>query len=53
MFIVCCCFIAYGLYFRSKEFKSNNRKSVIDGFFGMAIGLVVALAVGGLVEILF
>lgn len=36
-----------------KEYRSNNRKSVIDGFFGMAIGLVVALAVGGLVEILF
>ena len=36
-----------------KEYRSNNRKSVIEGFVGMAIGLVVALAVGGLTEILF
>lgn len=36
-----------------KEYRSNNRKSVIDGFIGMAIGLVVALIVGGLVALLF
>ena len=36
-----------------KEYRANNRKSIIDGFFGMAIGLVAALAVGGLIEVLF
>lgn len=36
-----------------KEYSSNNRKSIIDGFIGMVIGIVVALAVGVLTEILF
>lgn len=36
-----------------EEYRSNNRKSIIDGFIGMAIGLIVALIVGGLVELLF
>lgn len=36
-----------------QEYRSNNRKSVIEGFVGMAIGLVVAVVVGGLTEILF
>lgn len=36
-----------------KEYRSNNRKSIIDGLIGMAIGLVVALIVGGLAELLF
>lgn len=34
-----------------EEYKSNNRKSIMDGFIGMAIGLAVALIVGGLVEL--
>lgn len=42
-----------GTEYMDKEYKSNNRKSIIDGFFGMAIGLAVALAVGGLIEVLF
>lgn len=29
-----------------KEYRSNNRKSIIDGFAGMVIGIVVALIVG-------
>lgn len=36
-----------------KEYRSNKRKSVIEGFYGMVIGIVVALVVGGLTEILF
>lgn len=36
-----------------KEYRSNNRKSIIDGFIGMVIGLVVALIVGALVALLF
>lgn len=36
-----------------RKYRSNNRKSIIDGFFGMAIGLAVALAVGGFTEVLF
>lgn len=42
-----------GTEYMDKEYRSNNRKSIIDGFFGMVIGLVVALAVGGLTEVLF
>lgn len=42
-----------GTEYMDKEYRSNNRKSVIDGSYGMVIGLVVALAVGGLTEILF
>lgn len=42
-----------GTEYMDKEYKSNNRKSIIDGFFGMAIGLAVALVVGGLIEVLF
>ena len=42
-----------GTEYMDKEYRSNNRKSVIDGLFGMVIGLVVALVVGGLTEILF
>lgn len=37
----------------NKEYRSNNRKSIIDGFIGMAIGLVIAIIVGGLVTLLF
>lgn len=36
-----------------KEYRSNNRKSITDVFFGMAIGLAVALAIGKLTEVLF
>lgn len=36
-----------------KEYRSNNRKSIIDGFIGMAIGLMIAVIVGGLVALLF
>lgn len=42
-----------GTEYMDKEYRSNNRKSVVEGFFGMMIGLVVALAVGGLTEVLF
>lgn len=36
-----------------KEYRSNNRKSIIDGFKGMAIGLIIAGVVGGLSVLLF
>lgn len=36
-----------------KEYRSNNRKSITEGFIGMAIGIGIALIVGGLVAILF
>ncbi len=42
-----------GMEYMDKEYRSNNRKSIIDVFFGMVIGLAVALAVGGLTEGLF
>ena len=36
-----------------KEYASNNRKSIMDGFIGMAIGLMIAVIVGGLAALLF
>lgn len=36
-----------------KEYRSNNRKSIIDGFIGMAIGIVVAAVVGVVSKLLF
>ncbi len=36
-----------------KEYQSNHRKSIIDGFFGMAIGLVVAAIVGILISFIY
>lgn len=36
-----------------KEYKSNKRKSIIDAFLGMAIGIVIAIIVAGIVELLF
>ena len=36
-----------------KEYRSNNRKSIMEGFIGMAIGLIVAVVVGGLAVLLF
>jgi len=36
-----------------KEYRSNNRKSIIDGLIGMAIGIVIAIIVGGLTALLF
>ena len=36
-----------------KEYRSNNRKSIIEGFIGMAIGIIIAVIVGGLVVFLF
>ena len=36
-----------------KEYRSNNRKSIIDGFIGMAIGLMIAVIVSGLCALLF
>lgn len=42
-----------GTEYMDKEYRSNNRKSIIDGFIGMAIGIVVAIIVGGLVTLLF
>jgi tetrahydromethanopterin S-methyltransferase subunit F len=34
-------------------YRSNNRKSIMEGFIGMVIGLVAALIVGVLTAILF
>ncbi len=36
-----------------KEYKSNYRKSIVDGFAGMAIGVVVALIVGWIIMLIF
>ena len=36
-----------------KEYSSNHRKSILDGFAGMIIGLVVALVVGFLIKLIF
>ena len=36
-----------------EEYKSNYRKSIVDGFAGIVIGLVVALVVGWIMMLLF
>lgn len=36
-----------------KEYRSNNRKSIVEGFIGMAIGLWAAVIVGGFAMLLF
>jgi small-conductance mechanosensitive channel len=36
-----------------KEYRSNYKKSIIDGFAGMAIGAVVALVVGFIIMLIF
>lgn len=36
-----------------REYKSNKRKRIIDAFLGMAIGIVIAIIVAGIVELLF
>jgi len=36
-----------------EEYRSNNRKSIMDGFIGMIIGILAAIIVGGLVALLF
>lgn len=36
-----------------KEYQSNHRKSIIDGFYGMVIGIVVAALVGILISLIY
>lgn len=38
-----------GTEYMDQEYRSNYKKCVIDGFYGMVIGLVVSVIVGGLV----
>ena len=32
-----------------KEYRSNNRKSIMEGFFGAGLGLVISAVVGGVI----
>ena len=32
-----------------KEYRSNNRKSIMEGFFGAGLGLVISAVAGGVI----
>ena len=35
-----------------KEYRSNDRKSIMEGFFGAGLGLVISAVVGGVITLL-
>ena len=41
-----------GTEHRDKEYQSNNRKSIMEGFFGAGLGLVVSVIVGSVITLL-